>query len=202
MNLEYIELSMQIFTALLSCKYLLQYKTKLLLLLTICLVLSSLVEVIGAYIIIIKKSSYTLYLIYSFFQFNIIASIYYLILQRKRLKKMVVYLSLVFSFFWIIVIFNKGLFFYLIIFGGINTSLFVFFYMKRLLMSDEILNYKELLPFWFSVGFIVFYLPSIPFFSLINYMQNRGLFFILNILVILMNLFIIWGLIWSRKEEY
>lgn len=202
MNLEYIELSIQVFTAFLSCIYLFKYKTKLLFFLTLCLVLSCIVEVIGAYLIIVKTPSYTLYLIYSFFQFNIIAYIYYLTIYDITIKKAIVYLSLIFSLFWIVVIFNKNLFFYLIILGAINTSLFVFFYMKKLLMSDEILNYKELLPFWFSVGFIVFYLPSIPFFSLINYMQNRGLFFILNILVILMNLFIIWGLIWSKKEKY
>ena len=80
--------------------------------------------------------------------------------------------------------------------------MFSFFYLRQLLLSNEILNYKKLLPFWVSVGFLVFYLPAIPFFTLWEYMKDRDLFFILKILIILMNLFIIYGLLWSKKEEY
>ena len=68
-------------------------------------------------------------------------------------------------------------------------------------MSNKILNYKKLLPFWVSVGFLVFFLPSIPFFALLKHMKGRELFYIIGILIILMNLVIITGLIWSRKDE-
>ncbi|MFT0156446.1 hypothetical protein VBY68_07435 [Tenacibaculum ascidiaceicola] len=70
-------------------------------------------------------------------------------------------------------------------------------------MSNEILNYKKLLPFWVSVGLLVFHLPAIPFFSFWNYMKNKDLFPILHSLIILMNIIISFGLLWSnKKEEY
>ena len=73
-------------------------------------------------------------------------------------------------------------------------------YLRVLLLSNEILNYKKQLPFWVSVGFLVFYLASIPFFSMHKYFENRSIYYVINILVILMNLIISFGLIWSNKE--
>ena len=67
-------------------------------------------------------------------------------------------------------------------------------------MSDKIINYKEHLPFWVSVAFLIFYITSIPFFTEMAYMQGRDLFFLVSILIIIMNLLIITGIIWSKKE--
>lgn len=181
--------------------YLIKYRSKFLFLLSCYLLFSSIVEGIGAYIIRIKRSSYLLYFIYSLFQFNLLGLIYYHIIDSEKLRKLIVCLTLVFSALWIIVIFNRNLFFYLVILGAINTRVFAFLYLRTLLLSDKILNYKKLLPFWVSVGFLVFYFPSVPFFSLIGYMKDRGLFFIINILVILMNLFIIFGLACANKKD-
>ncbi|WP_440120691.1 hypothetical protein [Tenacibaculum sp. Ill] len=70
-------------------------------------------------------------------------------------------------------------------------------------MSDKIINYKKLLSFWVSVAFIVFYLPSIPFFSFWNFLKDRSLMPILYVLIVLMNVIISFGLVWSNKKvEY
>ncbi len=79
----------------------------------------------------------------------------------------------------------------------------VFLFLRELLLSNEIVNYKKLLPFWVSVGFLVFHLPAIPFFSFWSYMKNRDLLPILYSLIVLMNIIISFGLLWSsRRVEY
>ncbi|WP_158009641.1 hypothetical protein [Tenacibaculum todarodis] len=121
-------------------------------------------------------------------------------MKNKKWRVLFIGLTVSFLLFWISVYFNSKLFHYLIIFEGVIISLYVFLYLKELLLSNKILNYKKLLPFWISVGFSVFYLSSIPFFAFLKYMKGRELFYIVSILIILMNLFIVTGLIWSKKE--
>ena len=162
------------------------------------LIINVLVEATGLYFLSIEKSSYFLYVVYTFFNFNLINFNLGSIIKLKRKLS---------SFF--LVFFNLGFFLFPFeelfvnqtVIGSLGTSVLAFMYLRQLLISDEILNYKKLLPFWVSVGFLIFYLPSIPFFSLFKYMYNRDLFFILKYLIILMNLFIIYGLITCNKEE-
>lgn len=201
MEIRYFDLLLQILTTIISVYFFLKYKTKFMFFLALLLMLSVITESIGAYFIVKEKDSYIYYYIYSFLQFNTISLIYYDLIDKALWKKVIVVLSFVFSVFWIVVFFHSSLFFYLIILGAFNTSLYIFFYLRELLLSDKILNYKKMLSFWVSVGFLVFYLPSIPFFTLWKYMKGRDLFFILKTLIILMNLFIIYGLLCSKKEE-
>ncbi|CAM1342530.1 conserved membrane hypothetical protein [Tenacibaculum amylolyticum] len=199
--MNYLDLFVQILTGVLSFFFYFKNKTKFLLLLTILTVLTGIVESFGEYTVLSGKSSFFLYHIFSLIQFSIIFMIYVFLIKDSFFKKVFSFLHFLFFCFWGVIFFKGELFFYLIIFGAFNTSFYVLIYLRSILMSDKILNYKELLPFWVSVGFLVFHLPSIPFFTLFGQMQNRGLFFILNILVILMNLFIIYGLLCSKKEE-
>ncbi|CAL2090047.1 conserved membrane hypothetical protein [Tenacibaculum sp. 190524A05c] len=201
MKIEYIELLLQVITALLSLFYFIKYNGRFLFILTVLTVLSAITELVGAYRISINKTAFSIYHFYSFFQFSIITFMYLKLIRDKRKEKLFVILPVIFISLWLGVFYRSSLFSYLIIIIAISVSIYVFLYLRELLLSDRILNYRELLPFWISVGFLVYYLPSIPFFTLYKYMQNRGLFFILHILIILMNLFIIYGLIWSKREK-
>ncbi|APG66148.1 hypothetical protein LPB136_12545 [Tenacibaculum todarodis] len=136
----------------------------------------------------------------AFLQFNLIALMYVQLIKDKKWIKIILILSVLLSVFCFYTYFKYKLFTYLLIFGCLNTSLFSFLYLRELLISDKILNYKKHLPFWISVGFLVFYLSSIPFFLKMPFMQGRGLFFLIELLIIVMNLFIIYGLLCSRKE--
>lgn len=201
MDIRYFDLLLQMLTTIISVYFFLKYKTKFMFFLTLLLMLSVITESIGAYFIVIERDSYIYYYIYSLIQFNVISLMYYGLITRSLWRKIIITFSFSFSAFWVVVFFNSSFFFYLIIFGAFNTSLYILFYLRELLMSDKILNYKKLLSFWVSVGFLVFYLPSIPFFTLWKYMKGRDLFFILKTLIILMNIFITYGLLCSKKEE-
>ena len=89
-----------------------------------------------------------------------------------------------FTKFWVWGFFNTVFYFpKMVTLGCLNTSVFVFLYLRELLMSNKILNYKKHLPFWISIGFLIFYLPAIPFFTMQEYMVGRNLFFIISILI-------------------
>ncbi len=163
--------------------------------------LTVLVEFIGFYHVENGTSSFLYYYIFTFFEFLLITLIYRNSKMNKFSKKGFIILFFVFLISWFFVLNNKSLYRYTIVVESLSIAIYAFSFLKSLLISDKILNYKRNLIFWISIGFLIFYLPSIPFFVLWNYMQNRGLFPILNILIILMNLFIIYGLITCSKEE-
>lgn len=191
----------QVIAFVISLFFYIKYKTNFLILLTLLLFATVVVEGIGAYSLYINKPSYSYHYFYVIVEFLLISLIYFKLLKNKRLKMLFIILTVSFLFFWIAVDYNKKLYQYLVICEGAIISTYVFLYLRELLMSNKILNYKKLLPFWVSVGFLVFYLPSIPFFALLKHMKDRELFYIIGILIILMNLVIITGLIWSRKDE-
>lgn len=201
MYFQYSFIGLQLLAFFIAFFRLKKHKSEFMYLLTALLLLTFLNESIGLYHVSAKKTGGQIYhLIYTFFQFNIIALMYFKLIKDKISQKVILFLTVLFSVSFGVVFFKNLSFIYLIIFGALNTSLYVFLYLRELLLSNEVLNYKRMLPFWVSVGFIAFYLPSIPFFSLIKHMKDRGLFFILYVLIALMNLFIIYGLICSKKR--
>lgn len=199
-KLDYFRLMIQVIAAIISLSLLFKKKNKFMLLLTVFLFLSALVESIGAYFLIIKKSSFYYSYIYVLLQFFIISFMYNFLIKDEKLEKLFSLFFLVYFLLWSLVFFNKAMFPYLIIIGNVLISVYILMYLRVLLLSNEILNYKKQLPFWVSVGFLVFYLASIPFFSMHKYFENRSIYYVINILVILMNLIISFGLIWSNKE--
>ena len=195
-----ISLSAQILSALTSLALIKKYKFTFFYLLVSILCLSATVEVLGVYFKEIKQPSQLLYSVYTFLIFNLIFFLYNQIIVKKT-KYILVIPIICFNILFIFLYIYKLSYFKALIFGFIITSFYILLYLRQLLLSDEIINYKRLLPFWVSVGFLVCYLPSVPFFTFIDYMQNRGLFFIIYILVTLMHFFIIYGLLCSSKEE-
>ncbi|CAL2077426.1 conserved membrane hypothetical protein [Tenacibaculum sp. 190524A02b] len=196
--LKDITLIIQIITALISCFLYKKYSSSFYRFLVVIIIVSAFVEVWGYY----DGTILLIWNIYTILMFVLI----YLLFKEILKGKIILLICNILLFFLLLVglftLFDDSLFYKLLIVGSVSTSMFSFFYLRQLLLSNEILNYKKLLPFWVSVGFLVFYLPAIPFFTLWEYMKDRDLFFILKILIILMNLFIIYGLLWSKKEEY
>ena len=195
--LKDITILIQVVTAILSCVLYKRYSSGYYKYLLSILILSAAVEVWGYYDGTVKL----VWNIYTVAVFVLVYLLFREILIGKIVQTVCLTLLTILVCIGVINFFYKGLFYNLLIFGAVSTSVFSFFYLRQLLLSDEILNYKKLLPFWISVGFLVFYLPSIPFFTFWRYMDGRNLFFILKTLVILMNLIIIYGLICSKKEE-
>ncbi len=203
MIISELPLYSQLLAALLSCFFLIFRKTRFLKVLTLFLVVTFLVELAGAYYTEIKKPSFFIYHYYTFFEYIVIYFLYENLIKDKKRLNISKVMLFVFIVIWSLIFYNKTFLFYSIIIGSFNVGILAFLYLRELLLSDKIVNYKELLPFWVSVGFLVFHLPAIPFFSFWSYMKNRNLLPILHFLIVLMNIIISFGLLWSnKKEEY
>jgi len=200
--LVYISLFSQVLTAFICILFYTKFANKKYYsFLLIFLLLIAVIECLGIYLVKTDIDSYLMTYLFSLFQ-----NILILIIFKHLIKKPHIILHSLFIIFFLLWIyyFRKTSKLQIIIIGSFfNAAIFSLMYLRELLISDEIFFYKKLLPFWMSVGFLVFYLPSIPFFTLLNYMPNRKLFFIINILIILKNSFITYGLITcSREEKY
>lgn len=199
--LSSLSLLSQYITAILSIMFFLQTKKTFAKWLALLLIITVIVESIGAYCIITEKPVFLHHQVYILLELIIIRKMYNGLIKDKAWLKLSNFFLIAFLVTWFLILYNKSFFYTAIIIGAINIGLLVFLYLRELLLSDEILNYKKMLSFWVSVGFLVFYLPSIPFFSLVGYMKSRDLFPVLNILIIIMNIIISFGLIWSKKKE-
>lgn len=200
MDIQNLGLVFQIIALILSIIFYKKYNSIFYKILCLFLIVVVITESIGAYHIKHKLDSFRWLLVCTLLQFNLIALMYAELLKNKIFIKIIIALSVLFSLYAIQVYFVKSSFPFLAAFGGLNTSLFSFLYLRELLVSTKIINYKKLLPFWVSVGFFIFYLASVPFFTMMTFMNDRGLFYLISTLIIVMNAFIIIGLIFSKKE--
>ena len=162
------------------------------------IVLIAVVELVGTYFIYTDVDSHYMSYFFVFFQ-GVFSMLMFKFLLKKN--KIVYFLFSLFFFFWIYYFKDREAFDIVVIMGSINIAVFSLLHLRELLMSDKIFVYKKILPFWVSSAFLIFYLSSVPFFSMLDFMHTRGLFFVLYILIILMNTFIIYGLLCSKKEE-
>lgn len=162
--------------------------------------ITCLVETIGLYYWkVLRIPSGEIYNIYLFFEFNLISLMYLSIIQDTRALKFIKILNILFNTFYIVSFFYDPLNSYNIILESLVLSVFCITYLKELLASDKIMNYKTLLPFWITCGFLIFYLSSIPFQIIRESMVNRNMFFIQMFLIYIMHSAFIYGVLWSKK---
>ncbi|CAM1360986.1 conserved membrane hypothetical protein [Tenacibaculum litopenaei] len=195
-----LSLFFQISTAVLSVVYLKRYANQpFYKFLVALLLLIALVESIGTFVYSFKIDSY--YLSYGFIAFqNLLALLLFRVLVGQR--KILWLLWWAFLFVWLWYFEARAQITKPVIFGSLCIAVYALWYLRELLLSDKILVYKKMISFWVAVAFLIFHLSSVPFFSMVHYMQTRGLFFVLNVLIILMNLLIIFGFVCSKKEKY
>lgn len=142
-----------------------------------------------------------LYNIYTFFEFNAIVLIYYHLIQQKTRLIIVKALAIAFNLVYILSFIFDYYILYTIPLEGVVNSIFVILYLVELLNSDGILNYKKMFPFWMSVSFLIFYLTSVPFWSLYysSIFNTRAMFPIIYYLATSYQLIFIYGLITCKK---
>ncbi|MCH3883451.1 hypothetical protein [Tenacibaculum aquimarinum] len=152
----------QIIVFIVCLFFYIRHKTIYLLLLTLLLLSTVIVEGVGAYLIYRNVStSFMYHYVYTLIELLIISLLFKKVLKRKNIF---IFLGVIFIIFWVVVFFKNNLYAYLVILESTIISLYSFLYLREILMTNKILNYKKLLPFWVSAGFLIFYLPSIPFF--------------------------------------
>ena len=149
-----------------------------------------------------KKNNSFIYNIYTFFEFNLIALIFLSLTKEKFSHTIIKYLLIVFNFIYILSFIIQALEKYTVTLLAVFVSVFSVVYLRELLNSKRIINYKSDLSFWITVGVLLYYLPTIPQFYLV-YIKNLGnsSFYILHYFTIITHLCFIYGLIWSRKTE-
>ena len=142
-----------------------------------------------------------LYNVYTFFEFNAIALIYYHLIQQKTRLNMVKALAIAFNVVYLLSFIFDYYILYTIPLEGVVNSIFVILYFVELLNSDGILNYKKMFPFWMSVSFLIFYLTSVPFWSLYysSIFNTRAMFPIIYYLATIYQLIFIYALITCKK---
>jgi len=201
LSLYSFNILLQTIATILSLLFLIKDKSSFLKLLSILLLITVSIEFIGLYLMKNEKPSIYYYHFLSLIEFPIIFLMYERFIAVKKVLIFPKIILIITFLFWVLTFFKFMFYELTIISGSLSVSILIILYLRELLMSDKILNYRKLLPFWVAVGFLLFYLSSIPFFSLQDYMKDRGLFSVLFVLIIIKCLFIIFGLITCNKRE-
>ena len=148
-----------------------------------------------------------IYNIYTFFEYNIVALIYFKLTVELVSHKWIKYLMVLFNLIYILSFIFIPIQNYTVLLGAVIVCLFMFFYLKELLQSDQIINFQNSLPFWITIGFLLYYLTTIPFYTALYVIGIESksdsiiLFTSQQIIIILTHVCFIGGLIWGTKEK-
>lgn len=179
------------------------YKSRFSFYLLLLLYISVIVEALGFYIWKIKSEDNTwVYLLYTFFEFNLVFLMYHSILNDKVIRKLVTVLAVVFNVAYISgMLYNaRQSFGAVLMLESILLSVFMIAFLRELLNSDKILNFKKYFPFWITTGFMIFYMSSIPFQYIRSTLEVKELTFVQPLINYFMYGCFIYAFLWSKKE--
>jgi len=159
------------------------------------------VDLLSVYVY--PKNNIDLFNVYTFFEFNTFALLYYHLIKEKTRVKIFKILVFSFNIIYLFCFYFDFYILYTIPLEGVVNSIIVILFFIELLNSERVLNYKKLLPFWFSVSFLVFYLTSVPFWSLYysSILRTRDMFPIIYYLGTAYQLIFIYAFITCKKTE-
>ncbi|PKH49480.1 hypothetical protein CXF68_01710 [Tenacibaculum sp. Bg11-29] len=166
------------------------------------IVLVVLVETLGQVLRGYQINAIQLYNFYTFFEFNLLGIIYWKLTYENQSHKSISFFLVMFNIIYFLSFVFVDLQNYTVIIGAVIVSSFMILYLKELLNSSKIIFYEGKVSFWITVGFLLYYLTSIPFqavFYIIG-LESRELFYIQHFIIILTHLCFIYGLLWSKKE--
>jgi hypothetical protein len=90
--------------------------------------------------------------------------------------------------------------------GSILIAIVLFLFFREMLLSNKVLNFKKELPFWITLGLLVYYLGSTPVTSLMNFLKEKSIITVQDFNVIqlyllaFMHACFIFGILWSYKR--
>lgn len=148
-----------------------------------------------------ENGNFWVFNIYTFFEYSSVAGIYYFLIEKSFSKRIIFYTSIIFYCIYGISFIYIQLQSYTVIIMHFFVVPFLFLYLEELLNSKKIINYKKQLFFWITVGLLIYYFGTLPFvtMSFIGRLQNRILFIVPAILVVIMHFIFIVNLIWLKK---
>lgn len=203
-SIKYLEL----LTAIVAFIYYYKYKNSNLKWLLFLLWYIALNDIIGYFSRVYFGIIYNaiLYNIMYVLNFTILLYIYKTSVKNVLSKKIISYFSYLYLFSVVIDIFYKNYFIEAqslpFIIGSFFLIISIILYFIEILNSEEILSIKNNLLFYISVGLLLYYTSSIPFRIVQEYYLTNvsTLYGIKFSFVIIMNLFFIYGFIWSKKK--
>lgn len=171
-------------------------------------------EVIAKYVKYLGYDNLWIYNNLNFIEFNCLFFFLRGIILSIKIKKIVLYIMYIFNTIYIITnIYYLLLEKYLVTYnsiasisGSLLISIVVFLFFRDFLNSDKILNYRKTLSFWISFGLLFYYLGTIPFISIINFLNDipqLSKIYLIKVqffLTIFMYSCFIFGALWSQKQ--
>lgn len=145
-----------------------------------------------------------------FFEFNLIFLFYKELANNKLTIKYINWTLVVFNIAYFVSIFYYGkdivtkYMNYILVFGAFLVSINFVLYLREFLMSDKILNYSKDITFWITIGFLLYYLGTLPLnaaHGVVDFKQGVNIFNIQITLTIIMHSCFIFGIIkcWKKK---
>ena len=80
------------------------------------------------------------------------------LLKEQKTKNLIKLFSVSFNCFYLLSFTYIGVQKYTILVEFVIVSIYFFTYLRELLNSDQIINYKKQLPFWITTGLLLFFL--------------------------------------------
>lgn len=199
MDLLYVIKSLEVLTALVAVFYVRKYKEKYFGYFLIYILVLVSFEILIA--LFFPKDNKHIYNIYTLFEFNLVALIYYNLNQEKFSLKSIKYIMIAFNSIYFFSFYFVNLQDYTVLIGAFLVSCFMILYLKELLNSNKIINYKVNLSFWITVGMLFYYLTTIPFLTLVYVigLTDKLLYYIIHVITILTHICFIFGILWSQK---
>jgi hypothetical protein len=150
-----------------------------------------------------EKNNQSIYNIYTFFEFNLVTIVYFNLNKEKLSRLIIKYLIVSFNIIYFLSFYFLILKDYTVTLGALVVSVFMILYLRELLNSTKIIDYKRELSFWITVGMLFYYLSTIPFLALVYILKLKDvlLFYIIHFITIITHLCFIFGLLWSKRTE-
>ncbi|ARV16136.1 hypothetical protein BTO07_13725 [Polaribacter sp. SA4-12] len=173
-----------------------------------------LLEVIAKYVKYLGYDNLWVYNSLTFIEFNCLFFFLIGVILSIKIKKIVLYIVYIFNTIYILTnIYYLWLEDYFVTYNSIASisgsfliSIVIFLFFRDFLNSDKILNYRKTLSFWISFGLLFYYLGTIPFTSIINflnYIPQSSKIYLIKVqffLTIFMYCCFIFGALWSQKR--
>ena len=202
-DLYYVGLSLLLLSTIIGTVRYRNYKSRFSLFFFILLYVAVVIEALGYYIWKINSNDNTwVYVLYTFFEFNLIFFMYHSILKELKTKKVITALAITFNFLYFLYLIYYGYktFRAILVLESAIISIFLIAFLRELLNSDKILNFKKYLPFWVTTGFMIYFMSSIPFQYIRSTIHVKELTFVQPLINCFMYGCFIYAFLWSKEE--
>lgn len=151
------------------------------------------------------------YNLLSLLEFNLLF-LFYRSVSKNTLTKRYINIA---TILYVIVYFFSSIYFGIDIFsskfntvapviGSILIGVVLMLYLRELLLSERVVNYKTNIFFWITTGLLLYYIGTIPLTAMLSFFKKgsafASLFKIQFVLTIIMHSCFLFGLLWSLKK--